>query len=86
MQPLAPDAPVLILLPGLTGGSDDSYVRCATHHCVSALSELRLQLSVRRLLSRCCHRYAVQYADAHGVSAGHIDKSTLLPQIRRAIC
>lgn len=35
MQPLADDAPVLILLPGLTGGSDDSYVRYAVHYAES---------------------------------------------------
>lgn len=32
MQALPDDAPVLILLPGLTGGSDDSYVRYASHY------------------------------------------------------
>lgn len=32
MQKLPDDAPVLILLPGLTGGSDDSYVRYAAHY------------------------------------------------------
>jgi predicted alpha/beta-fold hydrolase len=32
VQPLPNDAPVLILLPGLTGGSDDSYVRYAAHY------------------------------------------------------
>lgn len=35
VQPLADDAPVLILLPGLTGGSDDSYVRYAVHYAES---------------------------------------------------
>ena len=34
MQALPDDAPVLILLPGLTGGSHDSYVR----HMVGAAS------------------------------------------------
>ena len=28
MQELEDDAPVIILLPGLTGGSHDTYVRC----------------------------------------------------------
>ena len=32
LQALPDDAPVLILLPGLTGGGDDSYVRYAVHH------------------------------------------------------
>lgn len=32
LQALPDDAPVLILLPGLTGGSDDSYVRYAVHY------------------------------------------------------
>lgn len=29
VQDLEDDAPVIILLPGLTGGSHDTYVRCA---------------------------------------------------------
>lgn len=32
MQPLPDDAPVLILFPGLTGGSADSYVRYAARY------------------------------------------------------
>jgi predicted alpha/beta-fold hydrolase len=32
MQPLADDSPILICLPGLTGGSDDSYVRYTVHY------------------------------------------------------
>jgi predicted alpha/beta-fold hydrolase len=32
VQPFPSDAPVLILLPGLTGGSDDTYVRYAAQY------------------------------------------------------
>ena len=32
LQPLADDAPVQVLLPGLTGGSDDTYVRFAVQY------------------------------------------------------
>lgn len=35
-QQLPEDAPVLILLPGLTGGSEDSYVQHAVVSCSAA--------------------------------------------------
>jgi predicted alpha/beta-fold hydrolase len=36
LQPLPDSAPVLILLPGLTGGSDDTYVRFAARDAEAA--------------------------------------------------
>ena len=36
LQELPPDAPVVILLPGLTGGSEDSYVQHAVRHARDA--------------------------------------------------
>ena len=38
VQDLENDAPVIILLPGLTGGSHDTYVRCARGACRAASS------------------------------------------------